>query len=360
MKGFMLTACLLAAAPLAHATAKVHADKLPLPKTMACLQVKQAISFTEVRGLLHIPWLTELGKGSYISEREDANGVYYRAPEKTISQRRTDVKESSVAGQPMTSEGGIYVPNNPAVAPTIYLYYGMTSFRTQPAINDTDCSTLAYSVDPGTHQINVMRMAAATGIGAGTGAAIAHSMNPHTHIGYGQAAGAGIVGGLIAGVIIAAIENSKAGEILPGPKLDDHAEEELKALVANKMPLGESGHAADSGIRNEAPAPASSIPASSPIAAPAPSIVAVASAASAPEPAVATPPVTAVEASPTASLAQKVADQMGCGAVQPQGDAAYVASCGSYSVLIGCDGGQCRPLHTVKQQAMDQGSASRH
>jgi hypothetical protein len=46
-------------------------------------------------------------------------------------------------------------------------------------------------------------------------------------------------------------------------------------------------------------------------------------------------------------LAQNVATQMGCGTVQPNGDSTFVASCGTYSVVIGCDGGQCRPMHTV-------------
>lgn len=46
--------------------------------------------------------------------------------------------------------------------------------------------------------------------------------------------------------------------------------------------------------------------------------------------------------------AQGVANYMGCGAVQSNGNSTFVASCGSYSVLIGCDGDQCRPLHTVQ------------
>ena len=49
-----------------------------------------------------------------------------------------------------------------------------------------------------------------------------------------------------------------------------------------------------------------------------------------------------------ASMAQNVANEMGCGLVQGNGDATYVAPCGSYGVLIDCDGSQCRPMHTVK------------
>lgn len=49
-----------------------------------------------------------------------------------------------------------------------------------------------------------------------------------------------------------------------------------------------------------------------------------------------------------ASMAQDVASHMGCGAVQSNGDSTFIAPCGSYGVLIDCDGSQCRPMHTVK------------
>ncbi|RUL62212.1 hypothetical protein EKH79_15105 [Dyella dinghuensis] len=75
-----------------------------------------------------------------------------------------------------------------------------------------------------------------------------------------------------------------------------------------------------------------------------------------PTPAVA--PVTALGAETAAlnarpSMAQSVARQLGCGAVQPNGDSTYVASCGSYSVLISCDGDQCHPMHTINAKSDD-------
>ena len=45
-------------------------------------------------------------------------------------------------------------------------------------------------------------------------------------------------------------------------------------------------------------------------------------------------------------IAQSVATGLGCGAVQANGATTFVAPCGTYSVLIDCDGGQCRPMHT--------------
>ena len=47
------------------------------------------------------------------------------------------------------------------------------------------------------------------------------------------------------------------------------------------------------------------------------------------------------------SMAQGVANQMGCGAIQVSGEATYIAPCSTYSVLIDCSGDQCRPMHTV-------------
>lgn len=53
------------------------------------------------------------------------------------------------------------------------------------------------------------------------------------------------------------------------------------------------------------------------------------------------------------SMAQSVATQLGCGAVQAKGDSTYVAPCESYSVLISCDDKQCRPMHTVNAKSED-------
>jgi hypothetical protein len=72
----------------------------------------------------------------------------------------------------------------------------------------------------------------------------------------------------------------------------------------------------------------------------------------------ATAPVTALDAETAAlnarpSLAQSVARQLGCGAIRDNGDSTYIASCGSYSVVISCDGDQCRPMHTINAKSND-------
>ncbi|RUL72202.1 hypothetical protein [Dyella choica] len=81
---------------------------------------------------------------------------------------------------------------------------------------------------------------------------------------------------------------------------------------------------------------------------------AVASPASTPAPSVAATSVIAStgsqESAATAAIepvAQSVASQVGCGAVQANGATTFVAPCGTYSIVIDCDGGQCRPMHTI-------------
>lgn len=57
--------------------------------------------------------------------------------------------------------------------------------------------------------------------------------------------------------------------------------------------------------------------------------------------------------SPSTTMAQGVANQMGCGAVQANGNATYTAACGSYSVFISCEDGHCRPLHTIEAKSSE-------
>jgi hypothetical protein len=66
-----------------------------------------------------------------------------------------------------------------------------------------------------------------------------------------------------------------------------------------------------------------------------------------PPSAVAVSTATAAAVSADTPIAQGVATQMGCGVVEANGNSSFVAPCGTYSVLISCDDGQCRPMHTV-------------
>jgi hypothetical protein len=171
----------------------------------------------------------------------------------------------------------------------------------------------------------------------------------------------GLAGGLIAGLIIGAIEKSKEGEILPGPALDNPAEEKIKMLVTNKVALGELTQAGTPHVAATTPAQPTPTSAATQVAATPPAANTAAETAAMPAsaapisaPATATAALPAstpiVAQQPTQSLAQNVATQMGCGVVKAEGNSAYVAPCSGYGVYIGCDGGECRPLHTIKQE----------
>jgi hypothetical protein len=87
------------------------------------------------------------------------------------------------------------------------------------------------------------------------------------------------------------------------------------------------------------------VPVSEPVsepAAPAPTVAPMSSTA-----AVSSMPQESAATAAIEPMAQSVATQLGCGAVQSNGAATFVAPCDSYSVLIDCDGGKCRPMHTV-------------
>ncbi|RDS79996.1 hypothetical protein [Dyella psychrodurans] len=64
----------------------------------------------------------------------------------------------------------------------------------------------------------------------------------------------------------------------------------------------------------------------------------------------ATPQAGSVDTAMT-SKAQDVANQMGCGIVQSDGNSGFTAPCGDHGIYIGCDGDACRPMHTVNMKA---------
>jgi hypothetical protein len=351
----------------------VKPDKLSAPQVVTCLDVKEPMSFTTTHGLFNFPWETRLDRGVYISEKEDAKGTYYRAPPGGITVGRTDRKDRPAGPATyMTYDGGIFIPHDPTVAPTLYKYFSTGPALVQAQPSNVDCSTVVYIRDPSTQKIDIAMLAVGTGIGAATGSAIGHSLHPSVHMSYGQAAGVGLVGGVIGGLIAGAIINSEVGEIQAGPEIDSQMEEKIKVLAAHKVIVRESGHPAAPAVANMAQAPTSPIPAGAPEVSATASVASAVTVPPAPAAAAAGAPTMAVPpplpasskvaapvsvavpsvSTPSADtammpMAQNVANQLGCSSVEANGGSTFVATCGSYSVLIDCDGGQCRPMHTV-------------
>lgn len=123
-----------------------------------------------------------------------------------------------------------------------------------------------------------------------------------------------------------------AANALPASPIDSHVD---------GAPAAEAPSVASTGAVAMSPQPARPMAEANSAALPAPSSVPAAPEASA------AAPSTAVASTASTAMAQDVATQIGCGAVQANGGSTFVAPCGSYSVLIDCDGGQCRPMHTV-------------
>lgn len=121
----------------------------------------------------------------------------------------------------------------------------------------------------------------------------------------------------------------------------------IAAAAANTTPVSPSIEPAPAADASAATVPAPVAEARPEPVMPSPS-AATTTIAAGPVSAIATTPQGYVASSATTPLAQSVATGLGCGAVQSNGATTYVASCGTYGVLIDCDGGQCRPLHTIR------------
>lgn len=100
-------------------------------------------------------------------------------------------------------------------------------------------------------------------------------------------------------------------------------------------------------VAEASPKSAAIVDAATPSALAPPSPAAPVTSAAEPAPAASDLPQETAARAAIAPLAQTVATQMGCGAVQSNGATTFIAPCGTYSVLIDCDSGQCRPMHTV-------------
>ena len=334
----------------------IKPDTLSAPTKVTCLDVTQPISFqSESRGLVKVTWLITLAKGPYVAEKESGAGIYYRALPGAIYNDTTDHK-----GRRWYNDGGVFIPRDPNSAPQIYSYVSAVPTPAHAPPENLDCSNVGFERDASGKKINVLSFAAATGVGAATGSMIGRSIHPSgVRMSYGQAAGVGLVGGLIGGVIVAAMINKDVGKIVMEDRIADAtAAATLRQLAANERLARESGQAA----------PAQAAPAMSASTVQAPQAPAQddTSAVAGPGAATSSPAKPAVEPAATPvvdtssappmpvpldaklmSKANDLATKMRCGTVRPNGGTTFLAACDSYSVLIDCDGGQCRPLHTV-------------
>lgn len=204
---------MLSAALLSACATPINPEELQAPGELTCINLKEPLVITDYYGPFDMQWTTKFEKGPYWSEKVDSNGIYYRAPPGGVSV----VGKDGIAfpGQPTTSDGGFYVPNDTNDPVKLYAYFSTEAAPAQPYPNGTDCSTLGYVSNPSTSKVNIVSFAVGGAVGGATGGLIARGMSSSGNMSYGQAAGTGAAGGLIGGLIIASIINSGVGKIVP-------------------------------------------------------------------------------------------------------------------------------------------------
>jgi len=184
-------------------TPLVVPDQLATPSAVSCIQLPEALMAKDEAGILKILTETRLERGPYVSEKEDAQGTYYRAPQGGISQ----FQPNNPGAKKFTMDGGFFVPKDPQKLPSLYLYTSMSN--TTPVVPEegVSCANVGVTRDPVTQKLSIGVMAAAGGLGGAAGRAAA----PHSGISYGQAA----AGGAIAGALVAYLVNQDMGKIAP-------------------------------------------------------------------------------------------------------------------------------------------------
>jgi hypothetical protein len=225
-------------AQITRAGAVLAPDSLPSPAELTCIDVKEPLSFTTPVGLFKVMWTMRLERGPYVSEKADGKGTFYRAPQGGI---RLAGNEPATAGHGTAFDGGIYVPNDAREPVKIYFYASRAKAPDEAPSAEAGCATAGYVKDPATSRISVVALGAAGAAGGAAGGIAGRSVAKGGAMSYGQAAGVGAAGGLIAGVFIAWIVNRDAGKIyFPAtPKPTPEFLDKLRALAAQKVPLKE-------------------------------------------------------------------------------------------------------------------------
>jgi hypothetical protein len=211
-------------------------EKLARPAQMSCLYLKEPISQIGEHGLASIAWETRLERGPYVSEREDAQGTYYRAPPGGVRNETVGNREN-----PLNSvrDGGIYIPKSAMDPPKIYYYFSVGSVPAEVPPEGMDCSKIGYITDPSGSKLDVVSVGTDGAIGGALGGVLGRAM-AGGGMSYGQAAGVGAAGGLIGTVLVAEIVNADVGNIHFSWDLQDPAFiQKIKDAAAAKVAIKE-------------------------------------------------------------------------------------------------------------------------
>lgn len=136
--------------------AMAGSSELQVPAQVSCIYLPAALSGIETKGLFKVESETRLERGPYISEGEDAEGTYFRAPPGGVYLGPPKDKPAKGAWQ-IDRDGGIFVPRDPSAPPQLYSYNGdpLTSAGTVVPPATADCSNTRYVRDPVTKAVKV-------------------------------------------------------------------------------------------------------------------------------------------------------------------------------------------------------------
>lgn len=208
---------------------------LATPENSTCVYLPEAISSTGKFGV-GFTWTTKLERGPYVSEYRDEGGTYYRAPQGGYSV--IGEKGEGFPGMGRTMDGGIYLPKDASMAPTIYRYSTVGDVPAVVPPGEADCSTAVLIGDPVSAKVDVVSFAVGGAIGGAVGGVVGRSVTSKSALSYGQAASTGAAGGLIGGVLIATLINAEVGKIVKAPVIQDAAFlEKLKNLQLKPVPV---------------------------------------------------------------------------------------------------------------------------
>jgi hypothetical protein len=138
------------------APAMAGSSELQVPAQVSCIHLPAALSGVETKGLFKVETETRLERGPYISEGEDAEGTYFRAPPGGVYLGPPKDKPAKGAWQ-INRDGGIFVPRDPSAPPQLYSYVSdaATSAATVVPPAAADCSNTRYVRDPVTKAVRV-------------------------------------------------------------------------------------------------------------------------------------------------------------------------------------------------------------
>ena len=208
--------------------------QLQAPSEVRCLYLPAALSGIETKGLMKVETQTRLERGPYVSEREDAEGTYFRAPPGGVYVGPPKDKPARGAWQ-LNRDGGIFVPRDPSAPPQLYSYAGEVGVSAATVVPPAaaDCSNTRYVRDPATQAVGVaaymgegMTQTAAKQVGGGGGIVLGNVP--------GSALG-GAAGSAVGDLLRASAGVGKLAKLPPSKNLEFNAR--LGQLVRTIVPI---------------------------------------------------------------------------------------------------------------------------